>query len=597
MIFCVLFVMVLALILTGCKDKNKDNIYFNDFQSRFQFNFAEAGVSFSENVSVYSYDVENDVFVTFMRVINVYDESEYLFLFGLSSADEEYVVPQYTSVISINGDYAVVAKPAAGTDSSGNTVLKPTVGVIKFRGDNVGELTDFNVPYESSYNQFAFVGDYIVCPGLKEMPLSSFNFSTFYDYSRGRMLEVFRVRCGTDYIFYNYDKYLVAQGGDHAFFYETDSVLPDGYLSLDERGAYLAYPEDEEGEYTEAITVNIYYLGNGWFSRTARLESTAAFEGYNILYEKADANTGETQLVYANIRCDFYDAKSRSSTEKDWLIVDAVANEYTEDYYAQMASYLNNLATFDESTGRYEYSLPYLDASKLIKKGYSIVYYYYFPYVESGSYQSEITFCIMDTQAKVISLEDMLMPTAFVDGVGVETSDPMYEEYYGSIYCYDKALNKKNLASNEGGVKTYSTYLYHERGIVSGEISYQNSTVYYGIVDKEGRQIIPFIYDELSPFYGGYAIGSRTVNGTVKTYRIGTDGTETLISDAVNIRQGVYVFQKEGKLGLKNYGGNIIMEAEYDELEVFEVFMKDGIFQTDYVVAKKGNFTTVYRLN
>lgn len=596
-IVAVLLLAILLTLFAGCNSKEKNNDYFNNFEFRQSFNAAEMSISLPENVSVYSYDVENDLFVIFMKVLNSYDDSEYINLFGLATSDEILLSPTYTSILQIKGDYAIVAKPAQGVDTSGNPVLRPTVGVIKFRGEGKGEKTDFRTPYASSYTQFAFVGDYIVTVGTKEYALSDFNFSTFYDYSRGSLLEVFRVRCGSDYEFMCNDGYLVAIGKDHAFFYETSAVLTDGYLNFDERGLYMAYPEDTGGDYTEAITVNIYYLGNGWFTRTARLESTEEFEGYTMKYEKTDASTGQTQLVYANVRSDLYDAKTRSSTQKEWLVVDAVANKYSADYYTEMASYLNNLAVFDETTGRYEYSLPYANIASLVKDGYSIVYYYYLPYADSGNYQSEITFCLMNDKAEIITINDMLMPPVFVGGYGVETSDPMYDKYYGDVFCYDYSLEKYTLASYEGGTKTYATYIYHDYCVVASEINYTSNSILYGMVDTSGKQILPFIYEELSPFYGGYAIGRRKVDGVYKTFIIDKSGKEKLITDMVNVRQGVYVYSESEKLGLKNYEGKIIMAAEYESLEVFEVFMQNGVYQTDYVIASKDGITSIYKLN
>lgn len=592
----VFLVLVFCLLLSGC-NKNGDE-YFNTFSSRGAFSSAEKSLELSAGVGVERYDVENNVFVTVVQVLNSYDDSEYIRLYGFASDDKEYVSPIYTHVLEINGDYAVVTKPASVTGIDGKRKLAYMIGVIRFRGDvQIKELTDFNVEHDESKHLYSFVGDYIKTVGVKESPDININYSTFYDYSRGSLLEVFKVRCGAKYDFQIYDKYLAAVGDDHAFFYDTDAVLTNGFLNIDDRGIYIAYPEDEKGEYTDMIDVDVHYLGNGWFTRTARLESASKFEGYNMIYEKTDPSMGTSQTVYANVRCDLYDCKTRSTTEKEWLLVENVANVYSADYYSQIASYLNSLATFDESNGRYEYALPYMDISKLVKNGYSIVYYYYLPYVDSGSYQSEITFCIMDEKANVINIKDMLMPTVIVDGVGISTSDPMYEEYVGGIYSFDKKSERKELLVPQNGVNTYVTYLYHERAIVASELIYSANSRKFGAVTPEGRILLPFIYDELSPFYGGYCMGMRTENGTARTYRVAADGAETPVTDVVNIKQGVYVFDRNGKLGLKNYAGDIIMDAEYEKLEVLEIFLTKDTYQFDYVVATKDGVTAIYKLN
>lgn len=593
----VIFVALCAF-LAAC-DRKKDNVYFNDFTSKAQFTSAEKLIDLSKESKVFEYDVESGVFITQRPVINSYDETEYLYLFGLCSTTEEYLQPQFSQILGIKGDYAIVTRPTGGEDEEGNPALRHKIGVIKFRGENAGKnLTDFSANYSANYTQLAFVGDYIVSSGeLSEISRET-RLSVFYDYSRGTLLEKFRVRCGTEFQFAIYDDYLVATGKNRAYFYNINDILSNGYLYLDEQANYIAYPEDTNEEYKQLVTVNIFYLGNGWFTRTARMESEEIFQGYNMTYEKTDPSTGETSRVYANMRCTLYDAKSHTvNSGEGWLFVEHVANKYSADYYSELASYLNNLATFDEETGRYEYSLPYMDIGKIIKDGYSIVYYHYLPYADEKNYQSEITFCIMNDKGNIINIENMLMPTVFVDGVGVESSDPMFDDYYGGVYCFDKKLQKSELISQESGKKTYLTYLYHERGLVAAEIKYEDKSLNYGMVSSDGRIILPFVYDELSPYYGGYCIGSKITEGKCATYRIAADGTETALNDVVNVRQGVYVYEYRNKLGLKNYAGDVIMNAEYDSLDVFEIFLTDGVYQNDYVVASKDGVTAIYKLN
>jgi len=586
--------ILLALCLVGCSDKNKAETYFNGFSSQGQFTKAEQKVVIdTPDTAIFSYDVENDIFITSRPVINSYDQTGYTYLYGMVSPTEGTLCePKYTGIISINGDYAIVTKPAFIASDEKYT---STIGVVKFRGENQGDLTAFQTAYNSSFSQFYFAGDYIACPGNKEFPFSTVPYTTFYDYSTGQMLETFKIRCGYDYEISVYEDYVVAVKKDHAFFYDVNDVQSDGFLAYDERGAYLAYPEDTDAEYTDNIEIGIFYLGNGWFSRTARLKSTEEFVGYNIMYEDVDMITGSSQIIYANIRCDFYNAKDRTTTDRQGLIVDNVANKFYTDYYAQYASYLNNSVTFDEGTGDYNYSLPYMDISALIKEGYSIVYYYYFPYIDEGSYQSEITFCVMDKAANIISLDDMLMPAVYVDGIGTETSDPLYAEYYGAVHCFDKNLKKHEMLPINEGTETYSTFIYHGKGSVAGKIDYQNKTVKYGIVSYDGKLAVPFIYDELTPFYGEYSLGSKTEGGK-QWYRISANGDTEKIYDVVNVKQGSYVYNSQGKLGLKNYAGDILLEAVFDKLEVYEVFLTGGMYQTSYAIAVKDGITKIYRL-
>lgn len=598
LLITIVLLCLLAAVLTGC-GKKKENAYFVNFASQGQFAKAEQTLLVdSPDTSIYSYDVENDLFVTIQPVVNEYSSSGYSYLYGIASpTDGVLVKPTYNSVISIRGDYAIVTKPAVVDNGNGTASYAPTIGVIKFRGENKGDLTDFMTVYNSGFNQFFFAGDYVACPGTKTYPFSTATFTTFYDYkTAGQMLEVFKIRCGYNYTISIYDDYLVAENKDHAFFYNVNEIQTDGYLTYDERGTYIAYPEDTDSQYTDKIQMNIYYIGNGWFTRTARLKSTQKFDGYNIEYEETDLANGSTTVYYANIRCDMYNAKNKTTTDREWLIVDNVANSYYVNYYAQLSSYLNNLATFDESTGIYDYVLPYMDVSAMIKKGYSIVYYYYFPYADSGSKQSEVTFCIMDENANIITIKDMLMPSVFVDGVGTETSDPMYEQYFGSVHYFTKNLEKREQIALQERKNTYSTHIYNGIGVVAGKIDYSSKEIKYGIVSTDGKIIVPFEYDELSPFYGDYAVGSKKANGK-KRYRISTDGTAVEITDAVNVRQGVYVYEQYGKLGLKNYAGDILLNAEYEKLDVYDVFLTGGKFQSGYVIAVKSKVNYIFTIS
>lgn len=587
----VFFSLLTALLLFGCTDKKSG--YFNDFASHGQFAEAKAGLTLPVGTSVHSYDVNNDVFVTKRTVVNGYDGTN-MEVYGLASYDTEYIQPIYSSIAAIKGDYAVVYKNAK-YEVAGEENFVNTVGVIRFRGKNTGELTDFS-PVDSSVNQFSFVGKYVVALGLKDATYSSANFSTFYDYSQGRLLEKFRLRCGPDYEFLAEDGYIVAIGPDHAFFYNVKDNV-NGYLIPNEKsGYYMPYPEDTEGEFTDLIDVEIYYLGNGWFARTGRLESEEQFYGYTMTYEKMDYTSGESKLVYANVRSDLFNIKTGATVNREWLVVAGVANKYSADYYTQFASYLNSLANFDEDTGLYDYDLPYLNPASSVKDGYSIVYYYYLPYADDGNYASEITFCIMNDKAEIINVDDMLMPAVFVDGHGVETSDPLYEKYYGAVSVFDTGLVKTELVPYKEKESTYASYFYHGKGVVASEINYKKNDVLFGVTAPDGTRLIDFEYHELTPFYGEYAIGSKKATAGKTTYRVDANGNKTLLDDVLKVCDGVYVCLKYGKMGVKNYEGAVLIEADNDSVEVIQNFLVSGSFQTDYAVATKNNVTTIYRL-
>ncbi len=600
-----LFVCVLALICAvtffGCKKKGEYEKYFNNFVSAKEITSATESLSLPEKVSIHSYDVKNDIFITKTEVVNPYGSSdnETMFLLGFASDKEIFCPPKYTGVIKIKGDYAIVTKPALGKDSSNKNVLTYRIGVVKFRNNTDGDtkdLTDFSVEYKSNYDQFAFVGDYIVCPGIKSTPTSLVNFSTFYDYSQDTLLEAFRVKCGSDYVFSINDGILSAVTNNHAYFFELSSLQINGYLELNEKDFYYAFPEDTQGEYADKITVSVFYLGNGWFSRTAKIQSTEAFVGYNMILEDFDTYTGESTTYYANVRCDFYNVKTKTATQKEWLIVESVANQYNTDYYSELVNYLQNLSNFDSENGRYNYSMPYLNPASSIKEGYSIVYYYYLPYADIGNYEAEISFCLMDTKANVIRLDNLLMPPVYVDGKAVQTSDPSYQNYYGSVNIYDNNIKEKVLAPYVENTYTYITYSMNNSAVLAYEFNLQTKKGAFGAIATDGRYLLPFEYEELTMFYGDYCIGVRKEGSAYLYYRVDKSGNKVLLNDVVNIREGVYVFQSDGKLGLKNYAGNVLLEAKYDNLDVLETIMERGSYLFSRVAATENGITKIYNL-
>lgn len=597
----VLLVVVSVVTFFGCNKKTKYQEYFNDFASNGAFTVAKQAISLPENVSVFSYDSKNDIYLTRTEVINQYGNSqdETMNLLGFASSTEIYCSPKYTSVLKIKGDYAVVTKPALGTDSNNNNVLVYKVGVVKYRNTGTGDtkdLTDFSVEHNESYDQFSFVGDYIACPGTKNAPYASLPFSTFYDYSQGVLLEKFKVKCGGSYTFTINDGLLAAVATNHAYFFEVSNLQLNGYLELNEKDFYYAFPEDTEEEYINQISIDIFYLGNGWYSRTAKIKDEEAFTGYNMILQEYDTYSGETTTYYANVRCDLYNVKTKTATQKEWLLVEGVANAYNSDYYLELCSYLQNLSPYDKSSGRYSYSLPYHNPAMSIKDGYSIVYYYYLPYIDSGSYQAEISFCLMDRQANIIRIEEMLMPPVYVGGVAVQTSDPIYQNYFGSCSVFDKNFKEKVLEPLVTDTYTYITYALNDGGVVANQVNMQTKASYYGALSLDGRRLLPFVYEELSLYFGEYCIGTKKEGSAYITSRIDRSGNETLLSDVVNVRQGVYVFSKNDKLGLKNYEGKVLMEAIYDKLDVIETVMEDGKFLTSRVVAGSGNNTTLFIL-
>lgn len=599
----ILLIISLCFVIGSCsKNKRIYDKYFNDFISMQPYTKAVSKINLDSGVSVFSYDSAFDVFVTKQSVYNQYSDNENktLTLYGLCSLNQQYVNPIYTSVLAINGDYAIVTKPYTYYEQEENkTYLIDIIGVIRYRGENAGDRTDFtnlNCYYNMAYDQFTFVGDYIAVPGSAAYPSASVNFTTFYEYkAKDKLLEVFRINKGYDYAFDMYDDIIISQGYGSAFFYNKNNIMQNGFLDIGEYDTYKAFPEDINDEYTDFISIQINYLGNGWFVRTSRLESETEFYGYNIIFNTYDAGTKQSKTIYARVRTDLYNFNSKNTVDNDWLLVDTVANKYSQKAYAQTADALNNLAVIENE--RYTYYLPVLNPACFIKDGYSIVYFYYLPYLDKGSFAYEISFCLIDQNANIIRLENILMPPVFIDGIGIQNVDPTYESIYGNFLYLTKNNKKIDLCKITDGQNTFETVYVHNKIVIGTEYKFSDLTIYYGAFDADTKkQVLPFIYKELAPFYGDYSIGVRTYEKKDRVFRIDKNGKETLLNDVVNIRQGTYVYENAGKLGVKNYEGSILVEAKYDKLEVYDVFNCGNSLQKSFVMATSGAHTYIMTL-
>lgn len=605
-IFAIIILVILTAFTAGCGDKeNYYEQYFNDFDSQNAFTSAESMLNLAKTVSVYAYDGKNAVFVTKKLVTNQYADSEddnIMALFGFASVDEEYQTPIYSNIVSINGDYAIVTKPYVYFDDESNeTTMVDIIGVVKFRGANKGDKTEFsnlNCKYMDGYFQFKFVGDYIVCPNSKVYPNYRVNYSTFYSYKeKDKLFEEFRVACGSAYELSLYDDILVATKANYAYFYALDSLAQNGYLQLTEYDTFKAFPEDTSDNYADSTEVSVNYLGNGLFVRTAKITSEYEFEGYNIIFEDVDETSTEAKYVYGRVKSDLYNFYSKKTSDYEWLLVDSVANKYTLNTYRNTVDSLNNTPIADAENDRYEYSLPFLNPATFVKDGYSIVYFYYFPNMDEGDFNYSISFCLIDGNGKIIRIEDLLMPPKFTDGIGLQNVDPIYDMLLGDVQ-YTTYGNKTITLEEIGDNYTFENSYYQNDAIIVCKYDFDKSTKLYGAVEiSSKRQITEYKYIELTPFYGDYAIGVTEDNGVYTYYSINKNGEEVQINKVVNIRQGVYIYASSvGKMGLKNYNGDVLIDALYDNLEILETFENDGT-QKSYAVATSGSNTYIYAIS
>lgn len=594
--------------------------YFNTFPSTKVFTEAEQTLALRPGIFVASYDIRNDVIITRQNLIDEYKEhlpdydqdsqelEDEIYLFGLASKTQELVPPTYSNIVAIKGDYAIVVKPSFpdGIDTTFEDI-EYKIGVIKFRGENAGDRTDFKADYAGAeFWQMRFVGeDYIAVLNDKNDVKLDATTVTFYDYkSTHKLLEVFRVRADINYNFSLFDDNLVSYTSNKAEFHKIDLADGQGYLVTTD--TYKPFPEDTDGALDTIMTTMVSYLGNNWFLRQGYIEAKPddfkpedleGIQGKLILVDRFDSQTGETSTNYLLMRSDRYNAESKLMLSNDKLVPDMVANKYNADSTRDIADYLNNQVE-KGANDKFAYYPPSMPVGALPKDGMSIVYYYYFPYANEPE-RYAVSFLMMDANGNMFHpKENIFMPLLMIDGGGVQVADPDYEIARGNAQIIDK--NNK--------VSVFKEYSYGEYGYIN--ISYNNGILiaaeynlrgesdemYYGAFNSEGRQITHFKYLELSLFYGEYAIGMNKVNDEFRYVRIDKNGDETILDDVLAVRNGVYITKSGGKVGLKSYDGTVLLPNEYETIDVLETFLVDGLFQKTVVAAEKDNRGYVFLL-
>lgn len=569
--------------------------YFNNFETS-NVNEVSCILTFSDGTSVTKYDPVDDLYITY-RVYSNSTGDGTLTLYGIASKNKEYCQPMYYKILSTSGDYAIVVKNGA------NTFLEEDyrVGVIRFRGEGITapiQITDFTMKYYENSEQFAFVGDYLYCLGTKDEYSSMSNFATFYDYkTTNGLLEVFRLRYAyTADGYYQYlqdDDYLVAYMGNEAHFYnlKTD-FMHNGFLENSKKGDYTPFPDFEDSLDEYESNMSVYYLGNGWYSRTSELKKTEPFNGFNVCYtDSSDI------LTYSRTKTDFYNVKTgKTSDNKAIFRIEGVANKYNRDQYQEYSYYLSNVEVYDDN-GNWTYDLPYPDPSAMIKDGYSIVYYSYLPNIDKYKddteyylgYLASTTFCIMDENLNTVYTDTAILPVAFVDDVGVQTASPLYTEVAGNVMIYDKNLNRTDLDKYVNGEYTYVTHYADKNSVISiknapGETE-EEIIMTYGATKPDGTRILDYEYSEITPYCNGYCLAVKYNEDERIIYRVDDKANKEVINDAIVIGHNTYTFVKDGKFGLKNYAGEVLIDATAKTLDTVDVIMKDGQFVVTYVVA------------
>lgn len=81
----------------------------------------------------------------------------------------------------------------------------------------------------------------------------------------------------------------------------------------------------------------------------------------------------------------------------------------------------------------------------------------------------------------------------------------------------------------------------------------------FGFLDKNGKVIIPAVYDLAMFFHNGYACVGKNINGKMKYGCINTDGIQVIpfiYNETFSFNDGIALVVKDGKTGLTDVFGN-----------------------------------------
>lgn len=584
-IVAVLIILALTLAFAaGCADKNDTGEtgigdVFANYASTPAYHTITEKLRLPEGVTVASYDGESDVFVT---VSEIKVSTTTFKRYGFCSSSEVYVEPRYYSVLDIRGDYAIVVASNIENGAEINYV-----GVVRFRGDYGFYESITKYPYAPLITQVTFLNDrYLVMLGDKNVTEfdTGYTYATIYDYvSANGLMEVARVNNVDNYTtFVSEDGYLAAVHKDSVDFYSLSEVDTDGYLV---KKCGVSFFTESIYDASDCNT-EVYYIGGGWFIASSTYTSSEAFDTYEFTRMDEENNT-----YYVAMKSKRVSMLSGKDFDAERVVM--VSNKYTSGDVRGICDAINVEENTNVQQWRSPYVLPVMPTSEIVNAGYSVVYYYYY-YFNSESVRSWATsFQIYDTSGNATLASNLVLPPVFVDGYGLENADPNFALALNTVGYHTYSDGTwVTLADTEGDYSYFNAFV-HNGVIIAYKESVTTSEVIIsvGAVDAAtGKVIAPFEYDAISPFFGNYAMASKTVTQDVDGniteqafYRISKDGSVTSVPECYRICNGVYVTRNsQNKYGLCSNDGSVLLSNKCESVSTVDYCFKDG--KTFYTV-------------
>ncbi len=662
----IIVLVICAVLTTGCSDYFTQ--YFNTYTSTPLYTSAEETLSLSAGVKIGEYFGDDYFSIykesTSMTSFGIATKDKVIIEPGISDKGEYFVY-----VVDVSDNYAILVKkyPSGnGMDVrlgavylSGENRYTDIVGFNYFVAEGAEE-SDFDFDkLDPSTLAIRIVGDYIVVIGDitnnnknnldTKAKLEAVTYYTFYQYNEeeGKLEEKFKIKSTSndststlvtintafdemDGYVLRYDDYNSTYGAYFAiYYYRVTDIDEDGYLTMYHK--YQPYSVDnvkslwisDSGVYC-SYEVTSYYLGNGIFLRKAAFFSTEPFDGYMMVISPSESPLLlKSYGIMKSDRINLTGASAKTYANNNVFPYEVV-NEYNEKVMRSLVDYYNGSVTSIESLGDTPlYQYPFYATSSIIANGYSIVYTHYFPDMGNEAATEEeqktapVSYILYNNNdlSEQVLIDSTLMPVVFIDEVGMETYSIDFDQTFDfSAELFDldnNVITLEDAVITEDESKIYRAYVYHDGYAIVGEFDAKNENQndykkgVFSYDGKEAVQIIPYKYDELTPFFGGYATGTIwDVKGKKKTfYRIDSNGEETVINNCYSLHNGCYItrlLQTDGTYLyslFSNSGRQLIDYTGVTGLRVMEEFLTDdGKFVETTVIVTVDGHDKLYKL-
>lgn len=340
---------------------------------------------------------------------------------------------------------------------------------------------------------------------------------------------------GSDYNYSICDSYLFAQEPDEAKFF-IYRIIGDTLMLLK---SYLS---------TSNKIYSVGYIGEGDFL----VISTNTAEDNSYSYK----DIIEDETYYYNQITKIYNENSGEKifTSEELLI--GIVNNYTPtvDYSAR-----KNLNL------REGYSMAYTivtDTNKL--------------------YTGQECYIINSDVLTVVKMPEGMTPFMFKYYDGYGFAGNAVSGYRAALFD----LSGKTIWTKED-TEYYAQNYNNERYVLAKSIE---GVLAYGLLDSRGNTLIDFNLDYLAPFAGEFSVAETDGH----YYKVNKNGE--LISEITDIRKdntqftfNYYIYQNGDKIGVKNYNGDILIEAIYESVE-FQGYINGK----NYIILNAGDSLDAY---